>query len=158
MQALCMFYNLKKPRGLYPIRFNSYTVNRTITFCPKMPNKTMTCRGMIPRRVNKKSAKTWLPGVAYPRETDSPGFDTPASQSRRRYATTGRFCGKIGPMTPRGLMLRGVMFWRILFWLAGVWYPGESCFYTAFLGKMWLCFHFIKKITFTFKLFELLSV
>ena len=41
----------------------------------------MTWQGMIPRRVNKKSAKTWLPRVWYPGESISPGYDIPASQS-----------------------------------------------------------------------------
>ena len=40
---------------------------------------SQSSRGIIPRRVNKKSAKTWLPEVWYPGESISPGYHTPAS-------------------------------------------------------------------------------
>ena len=39
-------------------------------------------------------------------------------------------------MTPQGMIPRGIIPWRDL--LHAVWYPSESCFYTAFLGKTWL--------------------
>ena len=115
------------------------TVNRTITFCPKMQYNSMTCRGMIPRRVNKKSAKTWLPGVAYPGETDLPGFDTQASQSRRGIKpgeSWDQFFHKIsqGSHTPARLTRRGIKPRRVslpgyatpLSQSPGVCDPGES--------------------------------
>ena len=71
------------------------TVNRTIKFFLITLYKSITFQGIIPRRVNKNSAKTWLPGEWYPRvwypgeswkiivHKISLGLHTPASQFPR---------------------------------------------------------------------------
>ena len=59
-----------------------------------MPYKSMTRRGMIPRRVNKNPPKHDSPG-----ETDLPGFETPASQSCLGIKPRG----VMGPIFPQNL-------------------------------------------------------
>ena len=69
IQALYMFYNIKKFEVSISSDSNE-TMNRTIEFFLKTLYKSMMRRGIIPRRVNKKSAKG-----------DSPGYSTALSQS-----------------------------------------------------------------------------
>ena len=63
-----MFYIFKKTEGLYLIRFIRYIEYNNQIF-PVTLYKSMTLRGIIPRWVNKKFAKTWLTGVSYPGES-----------------------------------------------------------------------------------------
>ena len=84
-----MFYIFKKTEGLYLIRFIRYIEYNNQIF-PVTLYKSMTLRGIIPRWVNKKFAKTWLTGVSYPGESlnqifhkISPGWHTPVSQYPR---------------------------------------------------------------------------
>ena len=56
---------------------------------------SLTCWGMQPWGDFMKNLVQWLPGVWYPCEFDSPGYDNQASQAHR------------------GIKPRGVMFWPI---------------------------------------------
>ena len=81
---------------------------------------SMTPRGMIPRQDG-------LRAVWYPGELDSLGYHTPRSDVLADFL-----------LTPWGIIPRQVNKKSAKTWLPNLWYPGESCFNTAFLGKIWL--------------------